>query len=90
MFGDLSNIDFAAIDQANNPSLEYEAAKAIQLAKRGTTAIVILQAVAAFSALTLAVITWKTYHEGKRRRSTKRFTRSNRGGRMRMRRRVRR
>lgn len=89
MFQGIADIDFAAIDRANDPSLEFEAAKAIKLAKQGTTAIVILQAIAAFSALTLAAIQWQIYCEGKNKRSTKRYTRRNRGGRMKMRRRVR-
>ena len=76
MYG-LGDINFAAIDQAQpmHPSLQQEARRVIKIAEAGTVAITVLQAVAAFSALTLAIIAWKTYSDkphGSKRRSSKR------------------
>lgn len=64
MYG-LGDINFAAIDQAQpmHPSLQQEARRVIKIAEAGTVAITVLQAVAAFSALTLAIIAWKSYSE---------------------------
>ncbi len=72
MYG-LGEIDFGAIERAQDPSLEQEAARAIRLAKVGTVAITILQAIAAFSALGMVAITYANYRDGKKtRRSSRR------------------
>ncbi len=76
MYG-LGDIDFAAIDrqQALSPSLHAEAQRVIKIAEAGTVAITVLQAVAAFSALTLAIIAWKNYSDSKKsKRSSRRST----------------
>ncbi len=80
MYG-LGDIDFKALDQAQpmHPSLQQEAARVIKMAEYGTVAITVLQAVAAFSALTLAIIAWRNYADSKKskshsKRSTKRRT----------------
>lgn len=76
MYG-LGDIDFQALDQAQplHPSLQQEAARVIKMAEYGTVAITVLQAVAAFSALTLAIIAWKNYTDGKHsKRSSRRAT----------------
>lgn len=72
LFG-LENIDFGAIErsaQAPLPqSLTEEASEALRVAKLGTAALVALQAVAAFSALGIVAIQWKTYAESRRKKS---------------------
>ncbi len=77
MFGSLSDIDFQAVERAHvapmAPSLQVEAEKAIRLAKVGTTAIVVLQAIAALSALGIFLLQAKAFSDSKkRRRSSKR------------------
>lgn len=74
MYG-LSDIDFGAIETMQNPVLEQEAREAIQLAKYGTVAITLLQAIAACSALAIAAITYAQYaerHQKKTRRTSRR------------------
>ncbi len=67
MYG-LENINFGAIERHEmQPSLEQEAADAIRLAKRGTMAIVALQAIAALSALGIFIIAAKQYQRGSRK-----------------------
>jgi hypothetical protein len=70
----LSDIDFRAIQQTQSPSLIQDAQRVIKVAEYSAVAVVVLQAVAAFSALTLSVIAWKTYTEksGTKRRSSRR------------------
>ena len=72
MYG-LGDIDFKALDQAApmHPSLQQEAARVIKMAEYGTVAITVLQAVAAFSAMTLAILAWKNYSDGKKQKSRK-------------------
>lgn len=72
LFG-LENINFGAIERsASEPlpqSLTEEASEALRIAKLGTSALVALQAVAAFSALGIVAIQWKTYAEARRKKS---------------------
>ncbi len=71
MYG-LSDIDFSAIETAQSPTLHKDAAEAIQLAKYATVGITVLQAIAAFSALTLAAIAYANYSKEHRRSSKRR------------------
>ncbi len=73
MYG-LGDIDFGAIESTSNPTLEKDAQEAIRLAKFGTIAITVLQAIAAFSALGIVAIQYAQYAENRRksRRSSRR------------------
>lgn len=76
MFSGLEDIPFAAIDQTG--TLEQEAYQAIKLAKLGTAAVIALQAIAAFSALGLVALSWKTYSDGRHRKSRRTSRKSSR------------
>ncbi len=75
MYG-LGDIDFQALDQTQpmHPSLQQEARRVIKLAEAGTVAITVLQAVAAFSALTLAIIAWRNYADSRKQHRSRRHT----------------
>lgn len=71
----LDDIPFGSIDPRG--TLERDAAEVIRLAKYSTMAVVVLQAIAAFSALGIVAIQWKAYADGKRKRrpATRRYAR---------------
>lgn len=72
MFQGLESIDFGAIEKASPTplTLQQDAEEAIRLAKIGTTAVIVLQAIAALSALGMFILAAKSYSNSKRRKSS--------------------